>query len=97
METIWDVKKILSEEGLTADIQSIDLARAPDLEQKIPFAGSPTILVNGKDIAPAGDEFTGPLRGTCRQYDYKGEVYDYPPRELIRQALTSKSRAGMKP
>ncbi len=95
MQTTQDVKAILSEEGLTADIQSVDLARAPEVEQEMPFAGSPTILVNDKDLAPAGDEFNGPARGNCRLYDYKGEVYDYPPKELIREALTKERRQSM--
>ncbi len=88
VQTTQDVKAILSEEGMTADIQSVDLARAPEIEKVMPFAGSPTILVNDKDIAPAGDQFSGPTTGNCRLYDYKGEVYDYPPKELIREALT---------
>ncbi|MGZ4903744.1 MAG: hypothetical protein ACXV5I_02895 [Halobacteriota archaeon] len=72
VQTTQDIKAILSEKGLNADIQSVDLARAPDIEKEMPFAGSPTVLVNGEDIAPAGDEFTGPLRGHCRLYDYNG-------------------------
>ncbi len=95
VQTTQDVKAILSEEGLTADIQSVDLARAPEIEKEMPFAGSPTILVNGKDIAPAGDEFAGPTRGYCRLYDYKDDVYDYPPKELIREALTQERRQSM--
>ncbi len=91
-QTTQDVKSVLIEEGLSADIQSVDLARAPDVEKEMPFAGSPTILINGADIAPAGDQFRGPTRGNCRLYDYKGKVYDYPPKELIREALTKRSR-----
>ncbi len=91
MQTTQDVKAILSEEGLSADIQSVDLARTPDVEKGMPFAGSPTILVNGQDIAPAGDTFNGPMRGNCRLYEYKDEVYEYPPKELIREALTKRS------
>lgn len=95
VQTAQDVKAVPSEEGLSADVQSVDLARAPDVEKEMPFAGSPTVLVNGKDIVPAGDAFTGPTRGNCRLYDYNGEVYDYQPRELIREALTNESRQRM--
>ncbi len=34
VQTTQDVKTILSEEGLSADIQSVDLARAPDVERR---------------------------------------------------------------
>ncbi|MGZ4904154.1 MAG: DF family (seleno)protein [Halobacteriota archaeon] len=97
LQTKWDIERILSDGGLSADVQSVDLQRAPEIKKEMPFAGSPTVLVNGKDIAPAGDQFTGPARGNCRLYDYKGEVYDYPPKELIREALTRESRRKMEP
>ncbi len=93
-QTTQDVKAVLDEEGLTADIQLVDLARAPDIEKEMPYAGSPTILVDGLDIAPPGDEFTGPESGSCRLYEYEGREYDHPPKELIRQALTRGRRKG---
>ena len=95
VQTTQDIKEVLIEEGLSANLFSVDLARAPDIEKEMPFAGSPTVLLNGKDIAPAGDQFSGPARGNCRLYDYKGDVYDYPPKELIREALTKKRRQSI--
>ncbi len=92
VQTTQDIKAVLIEEGLSANLFSVDLARAPEIEKEMPFAGSPTVLLNGKDIAPAGDEFRGPTRGNCRLYEYEGEVYDYPPKELIREALAKKRR-----
>ncbi len=76
VQTTQDIKAILSEEGFSADIQSVDLARAPEVEKEMPFAGSPKVLVNSKYITPAGDEFTGPARGNCRLYDYKARFME---------------------
>ncbi len=92
VQTTQDIREVLIEEGLSATLFSVDLARAPEVEKEMPFAGSPTVLLNGKDIAPAGDQFSGPMRSNCRLYDYKDEVYDYPPKELIREALAHRSR-----
>ncbi len=92
VQTTQDIKEVLIEEGLSASLLSVDLARAPDVEKEMPFAGSPTVLLNGKDIAPGSDQFRGPTGGNCRLYEYEGEAYDYPPKELIREALAKKHR-----
>lgn len=51
------------------------------------FSGSPTILINGIDIDPlARNEKTYSI-SSCRPYFYQGKTYDFPPKEMIFEAL----------
>ncbi len=51
------------------------------------FAGSPQVMMNGKDIDPEAGRITNFHASGCRPYFYKGEHHDYPPREMIEEAL----------
>lgn len=57
-------------------------------EQKFP--GSPTIKVNGKDIDPMAENLTNYNLLGCRTYLYKDKIYEYPPKEMIKEALLKK-------
>lgn len=55
--------------------------------QKHKFSGSPTIKLNGKDIDPMAKRVTKYSPASCRPYFYKGKFYEYPPKEMIAEAL----------
>jgi hypothetical protein len=56
------------------------------------FVGSPTILVDGEDVAPAGDEDVGL---SCRLYRRRdGQISPTPGREGLREALLRATRGG---
>lgn len=86
-DTLQTIRDLLSEEGLTADVRAIDLTKNAQTEKSRPSVSSPTVLLNETDIAPPFDDYYGPRGGHCRIYEYKGEMYPYPPKELIRSAL----------
>ncbi len=86
-ETLQTIQDLLSEEGLTADVRAIDLTEGAEAEKSRPSVSSPTVLLNETDIAPPFDDYYGPRGGHCRIYEYNGEMYPYPPKELIRSAL----------
>jgi hypothetical protein len=50
------------------------------------FIGSPTIQINGQDLEPEVDKET-PYQGHCRVYIYNGKPFEFPPKEMIREAL----------
>lgn len=58
------------------------------------FLSSPTIRVNGRDIFKSIAEnpctCCGELSGTgvnCRIYDYNGQVYEVPPKEMLADSI----------
>ncbi len=78
------VKGILADEGVAAEVNEIlvtDERMAVDLN----FAGSPTIRINGRDVAreqPEPQKFAL----SCRLYAESNRV-SLPPAELVRQAV----------
>jgi len=65
----------------------IELVEVPDpsLAEEFRFQGSPTILVNGRDIA-TGEEPYG-FSYTCRVYFFDGTQTGVIPKEYIRRKL----------
>ncbi|MGZ4912578.1 MAG: PRC-barrel domain-containing protein [Halobacteriota archaeon] len=86
-ETLQTIREVLSEEKLTADVRSIDLTEDAKTNTSRSSVSSPTVLLDETDIAPPFDDYYGPRGGHCRIYEYNGEMYPYPPKELIRSAL----------
>jgi hypothetical protein len=74
------VRSVLREEGLPEEVLEIDV-KAAEAGKTTGFLGSPTILVNGKDIDPAVRTFQ-PAGFSCRTY-----VGGLPSEEMIRAAL----------
>jgi predicted nucleic acid-binding Zn ribbon protein len=72
---------------------SKQLISSPEQAMALGFVSSPTIRVNGRDIADADEtrcDTCGSLCGCdvdCRVWHYDGETYDAPPKELIAEAL----------
>lgn len=84
-EAAQAVKEVLEEEGVEATVNMVKVAKGGEA-QAFGFIGSPTILINGHDIEP-GMDHTTPFQGHCRVYLYKEEMFEVPPKEMIREAL----------
>jgi Domain of unknown function (DUF2703) len=86
-KTIQYVKNILAEEGIDAVVNEVNVDTEEQAKQ-LNFVGSPTIRINGEDIESEAEQRQGHIRGSCRVYNYKGQMYVTPHKEFIRAALT---------
>ncbi|MGB8311755.1 MAG: DUF2703 domain-containing protein [Halobacteriota archaeon] len=84
-EALIILKEVLSEEHVEADLNVIRVASEEEAEQ-LKFLGSPTIRMNGEDVE-LGVEQRADYHGHCRLYVYHEQVFDQPPKEMIREAL----------
>jgi hypothetical protein len=79
------LRKVLAEEDIEADISVVEVKteeQARDLE----FAGSPTILVEGRDISPHLELPNYAL--TCRTYQLEdGRISPLPSEDMIRRTI----------
>ncbi len=87
LPTLSRVRKILQEEGCTAEIREI-LVPDADTAQKVNFLGSPSVRVNGIDIESDMLEHQG-FGFMCRCYKD-----GLPSTELIRTAIRSAMATG---
>jgi hypothetical protein len=79
------LRDVLSEECLQADIEIIQV-KTEEQAQQLRFVGSPTILINGQDIARV--DANAPYALTCRAYHMEdGRISPLPSAEMIRAAL----------
>lgn len=61
---------------------------ATDEEAKLlEFLGSPTVRIDDIDVDPRARTVTNYGLAACRPYFYQGKIYDYPPKDLISEAL----------
>jgi hypothetical protein len=84
-EALAQVRRIMGEEGIEADVTRIEIT---DHEQarRERFPGSPTIRINGEDIVPPED--TAPFSLACRVYRTRdGRVSPLPDPEDVRDAV----------
>ncbi len=81
------LRKVISEEDVEADISVVKVTseeQARDLE----FVGSPTILVEGRDIDPHLEQPNYAL--TCRTYQLEdGRISPLPSEAMIRRTIRS--------
>lgn len=84
-EALRRLRQVMAEEGILAPIKMVKVETWAQAEQ-LQFIGSPTIIVNGKDIQPPPPSASSVL--TCRAYYLEdGRVSPLPSLELIRRAL----------
>jgi hypothetical protein len=84
-ETLADLERILREEGIGADVKSVEI-ESDEQARSEHFPGSPTIRVDGEDIFPP--EETEPYSLTCRVYRLRdGRISPTPDPEDLRDAL----------
>jgi uncharacterized protein DUF2703 len=79
------LQKILSEEAVESPIEMIQV-KSDTMAEALKFPGSPTIRINGKDIADTHKN-TG-YGQQCRVYEEEGILQGIPPEKLIRKAIT---------
>jgi hypothetical protein len=87
-EALQRLRKVMKEEGIEDEIEVIQVERSEDAE-KLKFVGSPTILVNGRDIVHSKNPF---YALTCRAYSLEdGRISPLPSETMIRKALRGAS------
>lgn len=99
-EAIEDVASVLKSAGYDAVINKVNIT-TKELALQYEFISSPTIRINGKDIALELKESTckdcGDICGDdvdCRVWTYKGTDYNEPPKELIVNAILKEVYGG---
>lgn len=84
-QALVDLHQVIGEEGLDAAVSTHRVESEADA-RRLHFVGSPTILVNGKDIDPPPAD--APPALTCRAYRLEdGRISPLPSIETIRTAL----------
>ncbi len=84
------VKDALAGEGVAAEIHEV-LVRDEEMASELRFTGSPTIRINGKDVAGESRNPPG-FALSCRLYPGSKTV-GLPPAETVHQAVL-KARQG---
>jgi hypothetical protein len=86
-EALKRLLEVMSEEGVISNIEMIKIETEAQAREHH-FVGSPTILVNGRDIVPIDSDT--PFRLACRVYTLEdGRISPLPSRETVRKALRS--------
>lgn len=85
------VRDVLSAEGVAAEIREVLIAD-DYMATELAFSGSPTIRVNGRDVAgESSNAKTFAL--SCRLYPGSTEI-GLPPLELVRRAVIEASKGN---
>jgi hypothetical protein len=89
-ETLADLKRVLDEEDVQADVLLVEV-ESDDQARRERFPGSPTVRIDGEDVIPPAD--TEPFSLTCRVYRLRdGRISATPDPEDLRQAVRRSSR-----
>jgi protein-disulfide isomerase len=85
------VKEVLAAECLAAEIQEV-LVRDEGMADDLRFSGSPTIRINGRDVAGESQKAQG-FALSCRLYPGSKQV-GLPPVEAIQRAVLAARQEG---
>jgi mercuric ion transport protein len=83
-----ELKGVLAVEGISDQVSEI-LVADPGMAETLKFRGSPTILINGRDIAGESDVQHSAL--SCRLYPGEKQP-GVPPSEMIQRAVREAMR-----
>jgi hypothetical protein len=87
-EALTRLRRVLGEDRINAEIEIIRV-QSDEEAKRLRFTGSPTILVDGKDIQPST---TTHYVLTCRAYRLEdGRISPLPSAAMIRRALKGES------
>ena len=79
------LRDVLAEEGLDGDAVRLREVRSDEEAERERFVGSPTIRIDGVEVAPSEDE---PAGLTCRVYRLRdGRISPTPDPEDIRDVI----------
>ena len=87
------VKQVLAAEGVEAEIHEV-LVRDEGMANELGFSGSPTIRINGRDVAGESQDAQS-LALSCRLYPGSKQI-GLPPAEMVHRAVL-KARQGARP
>ena len=94
-EALDRLRQVMADEDVGAEVEVIKV-ETEQQAQRLRFIGSPTILVNGKDIDPPPLDAYYAL--TCRAYRLEdGRVSPLPSPKMIRRALQAGKKQLTKP
>jgi hypothetical protein len=85
------LRKILAADGVTAEIHEVAVTNMV-MAEALRFCGSPTIRINGLDIA-GESEGAGNFAVSCRLYPGTKQ-HGVPPVEMIRRAVREARTTG---
>jgi hypothetical protein len=84
-QAVKDLLEVLTEQAMQAEITLVAVESPADAE-RLQFYGSPTIRINGADVAPVSPDLHPAL--ACRLYHTAdGQTLPTPPMQAIRAAL----------
>jgi hypothetical protein len=87
-KALEDLGAAMAEHGLDPEAVRVTEIRTDDEAESVGFAGSPTILIDGLDVQPPGDDNDVGL--SCRIYRTRdGRISPTPDPDDIRDALTA--------
>ncbi|MBI4361318.1 DUF2703 domain-containing protein [Candidatus Micrarchaeota archaeon] len=89
-KALEELKKAFAESGVRVEIKTIVVNTQEEAEQHR-FLGSPTLHVNGRDVDPMAEKMTRYGLSACRTYWWKGKSFEYPPEEMVLQALKTET------
>jgi hypothetical protein len=84
------VRDVLNSEGVVAEVREV-LVRDDGMATDLAFSGSPTIRINGRDVAGESSQVKA-FALSCRLYPGSAEI-GLPPIETVRRAVV-KAREG---
>jgi hypothetical protein len=90
-EAVKLIRDILAAEDITAEIHEV-LVRDELMANKLRFLGSPTIRINGRDVAGELQRSEN-FALTCRLYA-GSKLVGLPPREIVHRAVVEARRGG---
>lgn len=85
-ESLSILEDTLKTEGLEVKYEII-LIETEEQAKAYKFSGSPAILIDGIDVDPMARNVKTYSIQSCRPYFYRGKSYDFPPKEMILEAL----------
>ena len=81
-----EIEKALKEKESPVQFEVI-LITSEEEAKDYKFFGSPAVQVDGVDIDPKAKMVTKYGMSSCRPYFWGRKSYDYPPKEMIFEAL----------
>ncbi|CAA9451304.1 MAG: hypothetical protein AVDCRST_MAG58-989 [uncultured Rubrobacteraceae bacterium] len=85
------LREVLDEKGIDASVEVVGV-ESEEQAQELRFVGSPTILLDGQDIAPPPPDAHYAL--TCRAYHLEdGRISPLPSPDTIRRAIDAAEKS----